>query len=293
MYAHADKRCAEGESLMADGYYAYLRHGLQCAPEPYTDKAAEKKKTVCGQPSCAYCGGRNGVQSGFGRFGFTPDQIKLTARIARRRSGLVVVCSRCPFVLRDAVREFLLLAQQCRTECAGGKNIRTVSVCSAGEIRDEESAEAALQAALAGCLVLAELREDDDDECVRRIIEFGPADPAVTMLLQCIIILKPVRPGCPCTLLTDVASFGKRFRITDRGPYTAEEVNKRIKHCTNVLHEIVLSLREQSQTERTQRGENVNGTKRQENIRSVFNRASGRVPAASGTVQNRPSGSGA
>lgn len=76
-----------------------------------------------------------------------------------------------------------------------------------GEIRDRETAEIAIQAALTGHLVLSTLHTNDAVGAVNRLINMGIEPDLVAAALRCVVAQRLVRQLCPhCSVIDDAPS---------------------------------------------------------------------------------------
>ncbi|MCQ2396098.1 MAG: GspE/PulE family protein [Lentisphaeria bacterium] len=76
-----------------------------------------------------------------------------------------------------------------------------------GEIRDRETAEMAIQAALTGHLVLSTLHTNDAIGAVNRLINMGIEPDLVASALRCVVAQRLVRRLCPhCSIVDDSPS---------------------------------------------------------------------------------------
>lgn len=116
-------------------------------------------------------------------------------------------------------------------------------VIMAGDITDGERAAAAVQAAAAGCLVLAVLDSAGTAEAVMRMLAFGIHPPVLAAVLKGIIIQQIVYREDGAVLLADAATVRNKLQETVIAPYTAEELNTCFSHCTNVISQVSKSIR--------------------------------------------------
>ncbi|PIQ83537.1 MAG: type II secretion system protein GspE [Candidatus Omnitrophica bacterium CG11_big_fil_rev_8_21_14_0_20_63_9] len=79
-----------------------------------------------------------------------------------------------------------------------------------GEIRDQETAQIAIQAALTGHLVLSTLHTNDAPSAVTRLIDMGVAPFLVASTIQGILAQRLVRRICPHCRMTDNATEEER-----------------------------------------------------------------------------------
>jgi type II secretory ATPase GspE/PulE/Tfp pilus assembly ATPase PilB-like protein len=83
-------------------------------------------------------------------------------------------------------------------------------VIMVGEIRDQETAQVAVQAALTGHLVLSTLHTNDAPAAVTRLIDMGIAPFLVASTVQGVLAQRLVRRVCPSCRMTDHASADER-----------------------------------------------------------------------------------
>ena len=83
-------------------------------------------------------------------------------------------------------------------------------VIMVGEIRDQETAQIAIQAALTGHLVLSTLHTNDAPSAVTRLIDMGVAPFLVASTIQGILAQRLVRRICPHCRMTDNATEEER-----------------------------------------------------------------------------------
>ena len=83
-------------------------------------------------------------------------------------------------------------------------------VIMVGEIRDQETAQVAIQAALTGHLVLTTLHTNDAPSAITRLIDMGVAPFLVASTVQGVMAQRLVRRICPSCRLTDNATPEER-----------------------------------------------------------------------------------
>ncbi len=83
-------------------------------------------------------------------------------------------------------------------------------VIMVGEIRDQETAQIAIQAALTGHLVLSTLHTNDAPSAVTRLIDMGIAPFLVASTVQGVLAQRLVRRICPSCRITDNATEEER-----------------------------------------------------------------------------------
>ncbi|MDP3722099.1 MAG: ATPase, T2SS/T4P/T4SS family [Candidatus Omnitrophota bacterium] len=83
-------------------------------------------------------------------------------------------------------------------------------VIMVGEIRDQETAQVAIQAALTGHLVLSTLHTNDAPSAITRLIDMGIAPFLVASTVQGILAQRLVRRICPSCRITDNATPEER-----------------------------------------------------------------------------------
>ena len=83
-------------------------------------------------------------------------------------------------------------------------------VIMVGEIRDRETAQIAIEAALTGHLVLSTLHTNDAPSAITRLIEMGIEPFLVASALDCVVAQRLARMLCP--------SCKRRTIIPARGP---------------------------------------------------------------------------
>ncbi len=79
-------------------------------------------------------------------------------------------------------------------------------VIMVGEIRDQETAQVAIQAALTGHLVLSTLHTNDASSAVTRLMDMGMAPFLVASTVQGVLAQRLVRRVCPDCRITDNAT---------------------------------------------------------------------------------------
>jgi type II secretory ATPase GspE/PulE/Tfp pilus assembly ATPase PilB-like protein len=79
-----------------------------------------------------------------------------------------------------------------------------------GEIRDQETAQVAVQAALTGHLVLSTLHTNDAPSAVTRLIDMGIPPFLVASTVQGILAQRLVRRICPSCRMTDNTTMEER-----------------------------------------------------------------------------------
>jgi type II secretory ATPase GspE/PulE/Tfp pilus assembly ATPase PilB-like protein len=83
-------------------------------------------------------------------------------------------------------------------------------VIMVGEIRDQETAQVAIQAALTGHLVLSTLHTNDAPSAITRLIDMGIAPFLVSSTVQGVLAQRLVRRICPDCRITDNATPEER-----------------------------------------------------------------------------------
>ncbi|MBI3321565.1 MAG: type II/IV secretion system protein [Candidatus Omnitrophica bacterium] len=83
-------------------------------------------------------------------------------------------------------------------------------VIMVGEIRDQETAQIAIQAALTGHLVLSTLHTNDAPSAITRLIDMGIAPFLVSSTVQGVLAQRLVRRICPACRMTDNATPEER-----------------------------------------------------------------------------------
>jgi type II secretory ATPase GspE/PulE/Tfp pilus assembly ATPase PilB-like protein len=83
-------------------------------------------------------------------------------------------------------------------------------VIMVGEIRDQETAQIAVQAALTGHLVFSTLHTNDAPSAVTRLIDMGIAPFLVASTVQGVLAQRLVRRICPECRITDNATVEER-----------------------------------------------------------------------------------
>jgi type II secretion system protein E len=83
-------------------------------------------------------------------------------------------------------------------------------VIMVGEIRDQETAQIAIQAALTGHLVLSTLHTNDAPSAITRLIDMGVAPFLVASTVQGVLAQRLVRRVCPACRITDNATAEER-----------------------------------------------------------------------------------
>lgn len=80
-----------------------------------------------------------------------------------------------------------------------------------GEMRDRETAEVAIQAALTGHLVFSTLHTNDAASCITRLVDMGVAPYLVSATVQAILAQRLVRVLCPqCSELLSASSGARK-----------------------------------------------------------------------------------
>jgi general secretion pathway protein E len=108
-------------------------------------------------------------------------------------------------------------------------------VIMVGEIRDEETAEIAIQAALTGHLVFSTLHTNDSSSALTRLIDMGVEPYLLTSSITAILAQRLVRKICPhCKELYRMSEYeaellGGYFQASERTLYKG-------KGCDNCLH---------------------------------------------------------
>jgi Tfp pilus assembly pilus retraction ATPase PilT len=206
---------------------------------------------------------------------FTVRQIEKTAEIAEKKDGLILVCGREKKCRAAAVKALLLLIQQdavCRRKTVRLKDFfrtgtytvqtpvngfvtdnhekpkryisrRHTQLIVTGEINDRRDAYTAVCASLSGCLVLAALRTDDAADAFMHMVDLGVDPPALTSVLNGIIVQKFVHTDKKAILLADVASVSRKLKDVAVSRYTKDELDDCFLHCTNVVSEILGLMR--------------------------------------------------
>ena len=83
-------------------------------------------------------------------------------------------------------------------------------VIMVGEIRDQETAQIAVQAALTGHLVLSTLHTNDASSAITRLIDMGIAPFLIASTVQGVLAQRLVRRVCPDCRMTDNATVEER-----------------------------------------------------------------------------------
>jgi len=83
-------------------------------------------------------------------------------------------------------------------------------VIMVGEIRDQETAQIAIQAALTGHLVLSTLHTNDAPSAITRLIDMGVAPFLVASTVQGVLAQRLIRRICPACRITDNATEEER-----------------------------------------------------------------------------------
>jgi general secretion pathway protein E/type IV pilus assembly protein PilB len=161
-----------------------------------------------------------------GKLGMGDDDVETVTRLASRPSGLVLVCGPTGSgktstlysmlkVMNTAERSIVTLEDPVEVEFAeitqGQTNVRQgftfatglrailrqdPDVILVGEMRDQETAQIALQASLTGHLVLSTLHTSDAVETVTRLVDLGVEPWIVANSLLAIIAQRLVRVLC-------------------------------------------------------------------------------------------------
>ncbi len=93
-----------------------------------------------------------------------------------------------------------------------------------GEIRDRETAETAMQAALTGHLIVSTLHAGSAVEAVGRLLEIGIEPFTIRSTLQCVINQRLLRKRCPC------AAYGMEHG-TEKETNTDTDADCRSRDC--------------------------------------------------------------
>lgn len=111
------------------------------------------------------------------------------------------------------------------------------NVILVGEIRDKETAEIAINAALTGHLLFSTLHANDASTCVPRILDMGAEPFLLASTLQLVIAQRLVRricKSCKFTYQAPIADVEKKFPIAKRyfkGPKVTLAQGKGCKEC--------------------------------------------------------------
>jgi type II secretory ATPase GspE/PulE/Tfp pilus assembly ATPase PilB-like protein len=83
-----------------------------------------------------------------------------------------------------------------------------------GEMRDRETAETALQAALTGQLVISTFHAGNCGDAVKRLIELGIPDYAVRNAVRLVVAQRLVRRLCRCAQPGDIEQHVQQFGLS-------------------------------------------------------------------------------
>ncbi|MDR2737847.1 MAG: GspE/PulE family protein [Puniceicoccales bacterium] len=107
------------------------------------------------------------------------------------------------------------------------------NVIMVGEIRDGETAELAIQAALTGHLVFSTIHCDDSSGAITRLLDFGISDHLIGSCLRGAISQKLVRKPCPSCVTWKVPSDREKLMIPDIGKNTKIPEIHGCENCSN------------------------------------------------------------
>ncbi|TWU49795.1 GspE/PulE family protein [Rubripirellula reticaptiva] len=183
--------------------------------------------TVLGEKVVMRVLDRQSLTFDLNRLGMADDSLQLTHRMLRRPHGLVLVTGptgsgktttlysaiemiksvqRNIVTVEDPVEYQLELINQVQVQADLGmtfaKALRSIlrqdpDVIMVGEIRDRETAETAIQAALTGHLVLSTLHTNDSASAVTRLIDMGVERFKISAALVGVVAQRLVRKLCP------------------------------------------------------------------------------------------------
>ncbi len=170
---------------------------------------------------------KEAVMFGLDQLGFHADDYRILQGLIRRPNGVMLVTGptgsgktttlyaalnelnrsdRKIITAEDPVEYNLSGINQCQVNRAAGmtfdKIIRAMlrqapNIILVGEIRDQETADIAIQAALTGHLVFSTLHTNDAPSAITRLIDMGVAPFLVASSVQAIIAQRLVRRICP------------------------------------------------------------------------------------------------
>lgn len=189
---------------------------------------------------------RTGFLMNFPELGFTKPQEEILAAVVRRLNGIVFVSgpsgsgkttllysllrslnspTRNIVTLEDPVEYQMERVRQSQVSASTGltfaAGLRSVlrqdpDVIMVGEIRDEETAEIAIRAALTGHLVLSTLHANDAISVIVRLADIGVGRATIAAALAAVISRRLVRTICPECLeaYTPPAAVLHRFHLS-------------------------------------------------------------------------------
>ncbi|MBI5815696.1 MAG: Flp pilus assembly complex ATPase component TadA [Nitrospinae bacterium] len=147
--------------------------------------------------------------------------------------GLVNAIEKSVFTLEDPIEYQLPIIRQTHVQpdvgmtfAAGLRALlrQDPDVIMVGEIRDQETAELAVRAALTGHLVLSTLHTNDAAGAVPRLIDMGTEPYLLASALSCVVGQRLVRKICPeCKKLVEKPEkllFGLDIKLPDNVPHT-------------------------------------------------------------------------
>lgn len=127
------------------------------------------------------------------------------------------------------MEEFNQIAVQQAIGVTFGNILRTVlrqdpDIVMVGEIRDEETAENAVQAALTGHLVLSTLHTNDAPSSIARLLDLGVPPYLITATVVGIIAQRLLRKVCPhCKVPRQLSAEERTYLQLTAEPYTVYE----------------------------------------------------------------------
>ena len=209
--------------LPHDGRIRLIRNGQSC------NIRASILPTRFGEALCLRLLDNAKVHLQTSELGLTPDQLALLHQLARRPNGLILVTGPTGSGktttlysvlahLRDQRPDLKIITVEdpIEYEMPGLTQIQTHAeigltfavalrsilrhdpdIVLIGEIRDRETAEIAIQAALTGHLVFSTLHTNDSVGAVNRLLHIGVESELVASSLSCVIAQRLVRRLCP------------------------------------------------------------------------------------------------
>ena len=189
--------------------------------------------------------------------GFSPDSLKAFEELVRRPHGLLLVTgptgsgktttlyaalsqinsmTKNIMTIEDPVEYQLQLIRQTQINLKAGvtfaAGLRAIlrqdpDVIMVGEIRDQETAEIAIHAALTGHLVLSTLHTNDAASAVARLMDMGVEPYLLSSTLLGVLAQRLVRRICP------ECQEGSRLPAEQRAQYPELSVTYRSRGCRN------------------------------------------------------------
>lgn len=209
--------------LPHDGRIRLLRHGEPC------NLRVSLLPTRFGETLCLRLLDSSNLLLQTSELGLNPQQLKLLHRLVARPNGLILVTGPTGsgktttlysvlahlrdqhhglkiITVEDPVEYEMAGLTQIQTHAEIGLTFATAlrsilrhdpDIILIGEIRDQETAEIAIQSALTGHLVFSTLHTNDSVGAVSRLINMGVEPDLVAASLSCVIAQRLVRCLCP------------------------------------------------------------------------------------------------